>query len=174
MADIVDALKAHARILHRRAQSNEPGALARLRKLKELRPLDDASLCSHVKRRHCLAVVAHDLGFESWTHATQVLRGENTSDFGKLLYGPRCGAHFNIWCATYEEGRTIRAQHGGFLLAYRRQCLVVDEHYVRTLGLDPDDPDWRRMGRDWLKPNDPEARGRLYGKLIEASLGLRG
>jgi hypothetical protein len=45
----------------------------------------------------------------------------------------------------------------------RRHCLAV---IARELGFDPDDPDWDRIGRDWVKPRDRTARARLYGKLI--------
>ncbi len=34
------------------------------------------------------------------------------------------------------------------------------------LGVDPDDPDWERIGYDWLRPLDEAARGRLERTLI--------
>lgn len=171
MVDVVDALKARARILHRKAKAGSPQVAGRLRAMDDLRLLDDEAFAAHVRRRHCLTLVARDFGFDGWGHAVQVLRGNNADDFGKLLCPPRCGGHFNIWSASYEEARTIRAQHGGYLLPYQRQFLVVDDGYLRTLGLDPEDPDWRRMGRDWVRPQDAAARQRLYGKLIEAAPG---
>jgi hypothetical protein len=95
-----------------------------------------------------------------------VLGGESPEDFGTLLSPRGAEAHWNIWCARYEEARRVRQEHGGFLLAYKRHFFIVDEHYVRTLGLDPEDPDWERMGRDWARPRDVSARGRLYARLI--------
>ena len=47
----------------------------------------------------------------------------------------------------------------------------MDEHFIRTMGLDPDDPDWEKIGRDWVRPMDMSARRRLYGKLIALELG---
>lgn len=166
MVDLIRELKAGARILHRQAQAREPAALARLRRLEELRSLDDGSLAARVRRRHCLAVLARELGFAGWPHAASVLAGDGAEDFGTLLYPPGSEAHWNIWCASYDEARRIREQHGGYLLAYRRHYFIVDRHFIETLGLDPADPDWERIGRDWVRPGQVEARARLYARLI--------
>ncbi len=171
MTDSVEALKNRARILHRQAKSQDPEALKRLRVEPDLRKLDDIALSQALKRRHCLAAVAREFGFEGWSHATRVLGDKPTEDYGKMLYPRGCGGHTNIWSASYEEARDIRAEHGGFLLAYQRQFIVVEDEYIRTMGLDPDDPDWVALGRDWVKPTDPSARQRLYGKLIDHVIG---
>lgn len=97
-----------------------------------------------------------------------VLRGEETADFGTLLYPKGADVHSNIWCATYEQARKIREQNSGYLLAYRRHFFIVDRHFIETLGLDPEDPDWDSIGRDWVRPLDPAARERLYSKLIRS------
>jgi len=168
MADLVATLKSHARILHRDVISTHPGALSRIRRLRELRDLDDANLSLQVQRRHCLTVIARELGFQGWGHAVHSLR--DTTTFGRLLYPPRCGGHTNIWCASYEEAQMVHAQKGGYLLAYQTQFFVVEDDYIRTLDLDPEDPDWNRIGHNWVEPVDPNARNRLYRKLIKASL----
>lgn len=162
--NIVEDLKARARILHRDLKRGDEEALARVRRLPELRDLG-ASLTTLVQRRHCLTVVAQELGFGSWPALVGMLRGAS-DDFGTLLHRHACFAHWNIWSASYEEARAIRAEHGGYLLGYRRQYLVVDEHYIRTLGLDPADPDWEAIGRDWVRPASVEARSRLMAELI--------
>jgi hypothetical protein len=131
-----------------------------------------ASPAGAIRRRHCLAVVARELGFRGWPHAVQVLSGTGTTDAGTLLYPRRCGAHINIWCASYDQAKRIRARHGGFLLGYKHQYLVVDDDYMTTLGVDPDDPDLDMIGRDWVGPSDAVARARLYGRVIDASIGL--
>jgi len=168
MTDSVDTLKLHARILHRDTLNAQPSALSRMRRLPELRKLGDADLPFQVKRRHCLSVIARELGFQGWGHAVHSLRDATT--FGRLLYPPRCGGHTNIWCATYEDAQMIHAQRGGYLLAYQTQFFVVDDDYIRTLGLDPEDPDWGHIGRNWAEPVDANARNRLCQKVIEASL----
>ena len=165
MAGVISDLRAQARIFHRQVVERQPPAIARAQQLTELGG-DPASLPLRIKRRHCLAVIARELGFQGWQHVVAVLNGIDSRDFGTLLYPKGAEVHWNIWSASYDEARAIREQHGGYLLAYRRHFFITDRHFIETLGLDPDDPDWQVIGRDWVKPRRIEARERLYGKLI--------
>lgn len=169
MSDVREDLKAHARALHRAAKAEDPRALSRLRRHRELKGLPDAALLERLQRRHCLATVAHELGLSGWSHLTALLEGDS-EDFGTLLHAPACYAHWNIWFAAYEEAREVRAEHGGFLLPYRHQFVVVDADYVRTLGLDPEAPEWAGIGRDWVQPGDPSARARLVEQVVQARM----
>jgi hypothetical protein len=167
--DAISTLKSRARTLHKQARLGDEQALKRLRKSPEFRKSDDQTVLAGLKRRHCLAAVAREHGFDGWSHATGIINGGTVADgagFGTTLYPKGCGGHSNIWSATYDEARQIRADHGGFLLAYKNQFLVVDEHFIRTMGLDPDDADFDLIGRDWARPANREARTRLYGKLL--------
>lgn len=148
MDDLLDELKARASALHQQAKDGD-----------EVVPL-----------QHCLSVVARELGFSGWPHLTAVLSGQELEDFGALMYPPRCSAHFNIWSASYDEAQGIRAEHGGWLLPYKHQFLIVDRHFIDTLGLDPDDPAWDEMGRDWVRPVNVDARARLCEQLVRARL----
>ncbi len=164
--DATSILKKRARTLHKQARLGDRTAFKRLRKLAEFRAPEDAAVLAQLKRRHCLSVVARESGFDGWSHASGILGGGEKGGFGTTLYPKDCAVHSNIWSASYDEARQIRADHGGYLLAYKNQFLVVDEHFIRTLGLDPDDPDFDQIGRDWVRPGDTAARARLYGKLI--------
>lgn len=170
MVDVVSTLKTRARHLHRDISFGKPEAVSRVRLLPELRRLEPADLPSAIKRRHCLSTIARELGFEGWPHALAVLQGREAVDFGALLYTEAQSPTLNIWSASYPEARDIRAKHGGYLLPYRRHYLIVDADYIRALGLAAEDPDWDRIGRDWVRPKDPKARERLYGKLIEGRI----
>jgi hypothetical protein len=165
-------LKSHARVLHKRALAREPSALQRLRVLPEWARAADELVLAGLQRRHCLAAVARQLGFQHWQHARAVLLGSEQEDFGTLLYPTTCHGHWNIWSASYAEAREIRAAHGGYLLTYKRQFLIVDQHYVESMGLDPNDADWARIERDWARPADLAARGRLYRQLVHNALAL--
>ena len=167
MAGVISDLKAQARILHRQIASKDPRAVARVRILAELTDGDVHAVAARIRRRHCLATLARELGFRGWPHAAGVLRGTETSDFGTLLYPAGAEVHWNIWSASYTQAAAIRADHGGYLLAYRRHFFITDRHFIATLGLDPDDPDWKRIDRDWVQPTRPDARERLYRKLIQ-------
>ncbi|MBN1652920.1 MAG: hypothetical protein JXA30_04010 [Deltaproteobacteria bacterium] len=121
-------------------------------------------------RRHCLATLAAQLGFQGWPHASAVLRGDRVDDLGTLMHREHGGAYWNIWSASYEEAHAIRADYGGFLLGYRSQFLIVEPYYIEALGLDPEDPDWERIGRDWARPRDREAWTRLTATAIDKCL----
>ena len=166
MAGVIADLKAQARILHRRVASGHPGAVGRVRRLAELADRDVRAVAERTRRRHCLTALARELGFRGWPHAVAVLRGTDSSDFGTLLYPSGAEVHWNIWSASYPQAAAIREEHGGFLLAYRRHFFITDRHFIATLGLDPDDADWEWIARDWVQPAKPEARERLYRKLI--------
>lgn len=170
MINPIRELKIRAEILQRQLVRRQPPTLARLRSLPEFRACSSDELESagpRVLRRQCLALLAMELGFSGWRHAKEVISGARaTSDFGTLLYPRRCGGHLNLWYSRYGEAVIGRRVSGGYLLAYRRDFMVVDRSFIETLGLDPDDSGWRCLGFDWVRPIDMRARTRLYGALI--------
>jgi hypothetical protein len=166
MVDLIHQLKSEARVLHRQARERGPEALRRVRLLKEFRDTGDAAIAENILRRHCLAVLAREIGFDGWPHALAVLTGERWDDFGTILYPPRGAAYWNIWSASYAEAKSLREQTGRYLLAYRKHYFIVETYFIESLGLDPADPDWERIGRDWVRPADLAARSRLYARLI--------
>jgi len=111
MASAGEELKAQARILHRRATRQDPATLERLRAA--------GVTAEPIKRRHCLAAIARELGFAGWPDVVAALEGRADVDFGTTLYPPECSGHSNIWCASYDEARDIRAQRGDYLLVYK-------------------------------------------------------
>jgi hypothetical protein len=169
MTDAICELKTRAEILHKRIQVEEPRFIARLRAVPEWRRLSDeqlAGIAAGLKRNDCLNVIAAELGFPNWPIAKAAIEGdEGTTEFGTLLY-PSSSAGLNHWFARYEEAVPVREATNGFLLAYKRQYLVVDRFFIEALGLDPDDPDWKELGFDWVRPASLAARGRLYARLV--------
>lgn len=169
MVDPIQEIKVRAEILHKRIEQGESAALERLRILPELRKSSlevRKEFAATIQRKHCFAVVSRELGFSGYPHAQRVLSGEEAeNDFGTMLYPTGCGA-LNHWYANYREASDLRAEINGYLLAYKRHFFIVDGYFIETLGLDPKDPDWDAIGHDWVKPRDPAARRRLYGKLL--------
>ena len=82
-------------------------------------------------------------------------------DEGPRMYVASMDAIVSRWFTTYEDARASLEAEGGYLLPYGEQCYVTLREGVRELGLDPDDPDWARIGWDWVRPADPEAWARL-------------
>jgi hypothetical protein len=170
MLDPMSELKARADILHSKIERGDAAAIARLRVLPEFRKAKPGELenaVASIQRRHCLSVIAIEMGFTGWQHATALIAGtEGVDDFGTTLYPKGVGGHLNNWYRTYDEAAERVAQHGGYLLAHRRDFFVVEAPFIESLGLDPLAPEWKRMGYDWVRPTDMAARTQLYGKLI--------
>lgn len=73
------------------------------------------------------------------------------------MYVPQMNALLNRWFTSYEEARTSLEAQGGYLFPYGKQYFVTEEEGVRALGLSPEDPNWEKIGRDWVQPQDEEA-----------------
>ncbi|MFK7991593.1 MAG: hypothetical protein AB8I08_36590 [Sandaracinaceae bacterium] len=171
MTDPVEVARLHARRLHRRAQAAEPDALTLLRAHPELRALPLDELPSAVKRRHALARIAVALGCRGWPHLKAVLEGTPVADKGRLMYR-ESAAYWNVWSASYEEASRIRAEHGGFLLPFRRQFFVAEAPYVRWMGGEPDAEEWSALGRDWVQSTSGRSTPwrRLTSRVLETRL----
>ena len=85
-------------------------------------------------------------------------------DESVLWYSDKLHEYLNRWFARYEEARASLESEGGYLLPYRHQFFVCEWGAIKALGLDADDPDWKSIGWDCVKPADVEAYQRLYEK----------
>ena len=85
------------------------------------------------------------------------------------MYVPRMDAVLNRWFTSYPEARASLEAEGGYLLPYKSHFFVTLSEGIRDLGLNPDDPDWERIGWDWVEPKDLEAWDRLKEKREQAS-----
>jgi hypothetical protein len=85
-----------------------------------------------------------------------------------IMYVPRMDAVLNRWFTNYAEALASLEAEGGYLLPYKTQFFVTLREGVRELGLDPEDPDWERVGFDWVQPRDNEAWQRLKEKREQA------
>jgi len=133
MTDAIQELKVRAAILHGRVRARDKRALARLRALPPLRRAADRellALAGAIRRRHCLAVIAAELGFPDWTVARRVITGEDVAvDFGTLLCPPRCGGHINRWYARYDDATAVQGGPEGTAL----RSFAIDGRDGRSL-----------------------------------------
>ncbi len=171
VTDVLTFLKSRARRLHKHVEKGSALDVARMRALPGMASLTDQEVVGQVKRRLCLNVIAMELGFRTWAALAHVMEGDEVGgDFGTILCPQRMMAHQNIWLADYQEARAIHADHGGYLLGYRRQFFIADGDYLQDLGLDPEREEWARMERNWIEPSDLNARARLYARLFAERL----
>ena len=87
-----------------------------------------------------------------------------TQGEGPIMFVRGMDAILSRWFITYEEARASLEREGGYLLPYRNQYFVTSSEAIRELGLDPADPDWAKIGWDWVRPKDTEAWQRLRAK----------
>jgi hypothetical protein len=126
---------------------------ARLR-VNALRKEAGGAAAAGVQLRDCLTFVAREVGFLHWEHARRVLGGLASAqdDMGTFWHAPRTGILLNEWFARREEAEEALARQAvAFLLPYRRQFLVVQSHFIRELGLDPDDAAWGAVGNNVVR-----------------------
>ena len=88
----------------------------------------------------------------------------NEIDPAKLWYQTNLDVFLNRWFANYEEARQSLESEGGFLFPYQKHFFVCQPAVVTALGLDPNDSDWEKIGRDCARPSDEAAFQRLYQK----------
>jgi len=85
-------------------------------------------------------------------------------DRGPVMWVGSMDAVVSRWFNDYERARASLHAEGGYLFPYESHYFVTFREGVRELGLDPDDPDWERIGWDWVRPADLAARKRLEAK----------
>jgi hypothetical protein len=174
----LDELKVRAHILLKSLRGNDApraaSAAERLKRLAQWTAVPVAQVIASrtdVRLKHALAVIALEHGFPSWESAKKALAQPQApvhspaDETGNRRYPDGCTSTFNHWFTSYEEARAQLEQGGGFLLPYRNQFFICESGHIENVGLSPDDPDWERIGRDWVKPNDLEAWACLSAKL---------
>lgn len=142
---------------NREGANRETRALVELKTRARLRLNALKAAQPDLRLRDCLNAVSKEAGFTDYAHARRVLNGEARpgEDFGTFWYAPACAGLLNQWFASYEEARAaLQAtprrpkERRLFLLPYKRQFMVVEDDFIRELGMDPEDEVWAAADRD--------------------------
>ena len=121
-----------------------------------------------VRHKHALAVIAHEQGYASWVQLKEALGAEETPRLDtEAFFAATRGILLNRWFASYAEALASLRRDGGYLFPFREQFFITEPGFIAALGVDPADPDWERMGFNWVEPLDTAARARLEQKLLE-------
>lgn len=178
--------RARAHELLRHFRADDPRAalaaavrLVRLRSFADRTPDQLLADRTNVRLKHALAVVAEEAGAASWAAlreriaaaapAPATIVGRTRPTSAADVHSSRLTVYLNRWFADYDEARESLAHDGGYLLPFRDQFYITSHGGVLELGLDPDDPDWERIGFDWIRPRDADAHARL----VEQWLAVR-
>ncbi|WP_404363856.1 hypothetical protein ACIHQR_27440 [Corallococcus coralloides] len=124
-----------------------------------------------VRHKHGLAVVAREAGHTTWTELKQALEARAHSLDTRAFFQKGQSTFLNRWFSTYEEAARSLAAQGGFLFPFREQCFICEAGFLQALGIDSRDADWERLGHDWVRPRDPDAKARLEAKLVARGFG---
>ena len=89
------------------------------------------------------------------------------TDVDTLWYQPNLDVFLNRWFSSYEDAQNSLRSEGGFLLPYKRHFFVCEAEVIRAMGLEPEDPDWEKVGRDCAQPLDRPAYLRLREKRMK-------
>lgn len=164
-AKLISFLKTEARLLHRQAQQDDEAIFKRISN-----QCPSIKLGAQLQRKHCLATIGRELGFDNWKSALDCFSGVEGATYGAFLHPRRCHIFWNIWFADYSEAKQVRAEHGGYLLPYKHQYMIVDNDYIASLGVDPAADAWKHLNRDWLSGADDNARGVLAHRIASTHL----
>ncbi|CAN5408993.1 hypothetical protein BH11PSE9_BH11PSE9_21330 [soil metagenome] len=138
MNALVDELKTRARLGLNAIQKGDWGLVERAERASGKPGVPASKQPVEWKLRHCLALAAREVGFGSWDQARRVLSGRATAgdDMGGFWHVPRCNGLLSHWFASYGDAQaSLAAASHRALLPYRHQFVVVDDHYLRELGL---------------------------------------
>lgn len=95
-----------------------------------------------IKLKHCQFLVSKQLGFDNWHHAQEMLSGRlpltKQVNMGAIFYNHACDAMMNLWFADYQQAKEVLAKkpESSWLLPYKKQFVVVNQHYLSLLKLD--------------------------------------
>ena len=148
----------------------------RFRRMGELDMEDDSAVLRRLNAfalDKYLDLIAYEEGHADWATLSKLLHEQDksltNSEDTELYILNASEFNLNVWCRNYEEAKEYLDSHRGFyLLQYKGNCFLAQSPYIIDLGLNPADPDWEKIGRDWVQPLDPEAKKRLRQKLLKA------
>ncbi|MGA2880050.1 MAG: hypothetical protein ABSG13_13970 [Bryobacteraceae bacterium] len=125
-------------------------AAERFRILPPFRDKTPEQIASDIKRKHALAVIAKETGFESWTQlrCAKLFGPETSFDTTRLFQSGNAG-FLNLWFRSYNQARELLlAEPARYLFPYRRHFFLCEPLFLENAGVDPWVPDWERIGRD--------------------------
>lgn len=172
-----DYLKESASLLLKHCQHKDNEAIARFRILKSFSNLsanDDATIASlHLK--DALNVIAVENSYESWTELKSALyHAAETSPLAEIkdqFYPKGYTTYWNIWFAKYPQAKKVLGDGKGYLLPFRNQFFIVEEHFVDSIGIPHTLPEWEEIGHDWVHPKNVKAWLKLNEVYVKAIAG---
>lgn len=163
-------LKNEADLIVKRLLRGDQDVLIRFQQLRRFSETIDIP---QLQRKHALTLLAVENGYASWSELKSALDEMAThsplAEIGEQFYPKGLTTYWNIWFAKYAQASKVLQEGNGYLLPYKNQYFIVEEHFVDSIGLPHTMPEWRSIGRDWVHPrhvNDWLTLNRKYEKVI--------
>lgn len=156
-------LKESASILLKHCQNKDNEAIARFHILKSWKTLSahNEPVLASLQLKDALAVIALENGYESWVELKSALdHAAETSLLAEIkdqFYPKGFTTYWNIWFTKYSQAKKTLNEGKGFLLPFRNQFFIVEEHFVDSIGLPHTLPEWKEIGNDWVHPKNVKA-----------------
>lgn len=115
---------------------------------------------SPMRLKDALDKIASLSGFENWRDLKHTLDANDI-----FLQHGKAGPQGFPWFKSYEEACAYREKTNGILIPYQKDFFVADDDYLKAFGLDSQNEDLKKVGRNWAEPRDAEAWQRLLKKL---------
>ncbi|MFA6456814.1 MAG: hypothetical protein WCW40_08335 [Bacteroidota bacterium] len=145
-------LKNEADLLLKHAHQGDSYAIARFLHLPAFATLP----VSDLQLKHALTVLAEENGYHSWTELKSAIDdAAETSPLAEIteqFYPKGFTTYWNIWFAKYSQAKKVLLEGKGYLLPFKNQCFIVEEHFVDSIGLPHTLPEWKEIGNDWIHP----------------------
>lgn len=112
-----------------------------------------------IQLKEAFDIIAKASGFKSWQDLSELYVATEH-------YCPKgSSAHWKVWFKNYDEALKHLADGADYLLPYRDHYFICEKDYLTFLGIDPNDEDLKKIGRNWIEPKDADAFLRLTTKL---------
>lgn len=170
-------LKNEADILLKHVQGKSPAeqdkAVSRFHQLGSFSLLSssDQSAIDAIQHKHALTVIAVENGYESWADLKQALEVAASSPLAEIdeqFYPKSFTTYWNIWFAKYSQAKKVLDEGKGYLLPYKHQFFICEEHFVDSIGIPHTLPEWKLIGHDWIHPKNVKAWLRLNDIFVRA------
>ena len=166
----IKEVKTQAKKLLKALRKNNSEILISQAKLKKLA----LTSAEQLQLKHCLTIVAIELGFENWHQLQKILSGSESTDeivnMGTFFYPKICGGFINEWFVDYQEARKTIANYDGvkWLLPYKNQFIVVKEAYISTFKLSDNTMQlWPRLQYDLVSSYNSVAWDEIVFEIIK-------
>lgn len=177
-----DYLNESASILLKNCHNSDGESIKRFHSLRTFASLSgqDTEAIAAVQLKDALNVIAVENGYESWGELKTVLdHAAESSPLAEIkdqFYPKGFTTYWNIWFAKYSQAKKVLDEGKGFLLPFRNQFIIVEEHFVDSIGLPHTLREWKEIGNDWVHPKNVKVWLRLneiyekeYKRMTEVS-----